>query len=133
VREKRRLSVFENRVLRRIFGPKCDEVTREWRKLHKEESNDMYSSPNIVRVLKSRRMGWAGQVELMVERRIVSRFLVGKSEGKRLLGRPRHRWEDKIETDLQEVRFGGMDWIELAQDRGRWRALVSVVMNILVP
>jgi len=125
--------VFENRVLRRIFGPKRDEVTRDWRKLHNEELNDLYSSPNIVRVTKSRRMRRAGHVARMGERRGVFRFLVGKSEGKRPLGRPRHRWEGNIKMDLQEVGCGGMDWIGLAQDRDRWRTLVSAVMNLGVP
>jgi len=101
--------VFENRVLRRIFGPRRDEMTEEWRKLHTEELNDLYSSPNIVRAIKSRRMRWAGHVARMGERRGVYRVLVGKPEGKRPLGRPRHRWEDNIKMDLQEVGCGGMD------------------------
>jgi len=103
LREERRLRVFENRVLRRVFGPKRDEVTGEWRKLHNEELSDLYSLPNIVRVVKSRRMRWAGHVVHMGERRWVHRVLVGKPEGKRPLGRPRHRWEDNIKMDLQEV------------------------------
>ena len=101
--------MFENRVLRRIFGPRRDEMTEEWRKLHTEELNDLYSSPNIVRAIKSRRMRWAGHVARMGERRGVYRVLVGKPEGKRPLGRPRHRWEDNIKMDLQEVGCGGMD------------------------
>jgi hypothetical protein len=127
----RRLKVFENRVLRRIFGPKRGEVTVEWRKLYNEEFNVLYSSPNIVRVIKSRRMRWAWHVARMG--RGLYRVLVGKSGGKRPLRRPRPRWEDNIKIDLQEVKFGGMDWIELAQDRDRWRALVKAVMNIWVP
>ena len=123
----------ENRVLRRIFGPKRDEVTGEWRKLHNEELNDLYCSPNIVRVIKSRRMRWEGHVARMGERRGVYRVLVGKPEGKRPLGRPRRRWEDNIKMDLQEVGYGGMDWIELAQDRDMWRALVNAVMKLWVP
>ena len=103
LREERRLRVFENRVLRRVFGPKRDEVTGEWRKVHNEELSDLYSLPNIVRVVKSRRMRWAGHVARMVEGRGVHRFLVGKPEGKRPLGRPRRRWEDNIKMDLQEV------------------------------
>jgi len=125
--------VFENMVLRRIFGPRRDEVTREWRRLHNKEQNDLYSSPNIVRVMKSRRMRWAGHVARMGEERVVYRVLVGKLEGKRPLGRPRCRWVDNIRMDLQEVGCGCMDWIGLAQDRDRWRTLVSVVMNLRVP
>jgi len=132
LREERRLRVFENRVLRRTFGPKRDEVIGEWRKLHNEELNVLYSSPNIVRVIKSRRMRWMGDVVRMGEGRSVYRVLVGKPGGKRPLGRPRHGWEDNIKMDLQEVGCGGMDWIELAQDRERWRALVNAVMNLWV-
>ena len=108
-------------------------VTREWRKLHNEELNYLYSSLNIFRVIKSRRIGWAGHVARMGERRGVYRILVGKPEGKRPLGRPSRRWEDNIKMDLQEVESGGMDWNDLAQDRDRWRALVNVVMNLRVP
>ena len=107
LREERRLRVFENRVLRRIFGSKRDEVTGGWRKLHNEELRDLYSLPNIVRVVKSRRMRWAGHVARMGEGRGVHRVLVGKPEGKRPLGRPRRIWEDNIKMDLQEVGGGG--------------------------
>ena len=127
-----RLRVFENRVLRRIFGPKRDGVTGEWRKLHNEVLNDLYPSPNIVRVIKSRRMRWVGHVVRIEERRVVHRVLVGKLEEKRPLGRPRRRWEDNIKMDL-EVERGCVDWMELAQDRDRWRELVSTVMNFRVP
>ena len=120
-------------LLRRIFGPRRDEVTDEWRRLHNEELNDLYSSPNIVRVIKSRRMRWAGHVVHMGEERGVYRVLVGKPEGKRQLGRPRRRWVDNIRMDLQKVGCGYMDWIERAQDRDRWRTLVSAVMNLRVP
>jgi len=125
--------MFENRVLRRIFGPKRDEVTEEWRKLHNEELNDLYCSPNIVRVIKSRRMKGTWHVARMGEGRGMYRVLVGRPEGKRPLGRPRRRWEDNIKMDLQEVGCGSMDWIELAQDRDRWRALVNAVMGLRVP
>jgi hypothetical protein len=115
LREERKLRVFENMVLRRIFGPRSDEVTGEWRRLHNEELNDLYSLPNIVRVIKSRRMRWAGHVARMGEERGVYRVLVGKSEGKRPLGRPRRRWVDNIRMDLQGVGCGYMDWIGLGQ------------------
>jgi len=119
--------------LRRIFGPRNDEVTGEWRRMHNEELSDLYCSPNIVRVLKWRRMRWAGHVARMGEERGVYRFLVGKPEGRRPLGRPRRRWVDNIRMDLQEVGCGCMDWIGLAQDKDRWRTLVSAVMNLRVP
>jgi len=125
--------VFENMVLRRIFGPRRDEVTGEWRRLHNEELNDLYSSPNIVRVIKSRRMRWAGRVAHVGEERGLCRVLVGKPEGKRPQGRPRRRWVDNIRMDLQEVGCGYMDWIGLAQDRDRWWTLVSAVMYLRVP
>ena len=131
--EGRKLRVFENMVLRRIFGPRRDEVTREWRRLHNEELNDLYSSPNILRVIKSRRMRWAGHVARMSEERVVYRVLVGKLEGKRPPGRPRRRWVDNIRMDLQEVGCGYMDWIGRAQDKDGWRTLVSAVMNLRVP
>ena len=99
LREERKLRVFENMVLRRIFGPMRDEVTGEWRGLHIEELNDMYTSPNIVRVIKLRRMRWAGHVARMGEEREAYRVLVGKPEGKRTLGRPRRRWVNSIRTD----------------------------------
>jgi len=132
LREERRLRVFENRVLRRIFGPKRDEVTEEWRKLHNEELNNLYSSPNIVWVIKSRRKRWAGHVASMGEGRGVYRVLVGKPEGRRPLRRPRRGWEDNIRMDFREVGCGYVDWMELAQDRDRWRALVSAVMKLRV-
>ena len=103
------MRVFENRVLRRIFGPRRDEITGEWRRLHNEELNDLYSSPNIVRVIKLRRMRWAGHVARMGDGRGVYRVLAWKPEGKRPLGRPMRRWEDNIKMDLQEVRCGGVD------------------------
>jgi hypothetical protein len=108
-------------------------VTGEWRKLHNEELNDLYSLPNIVRVVKSRRMRWAGHVARKGEDRDVHRLLVGKPEAKRSLGRPRRRWEDNIKMDLQEVRGGRGDWKELAQDSDRWRALVGTEREFQVP
>jgi hypothetical protein len=125
--------VFENRVLRRIFGPKRDEVTGEWRTLHNEELRDFYSSPSIIRIIKSSRMRWAAHVARTGEKRNAYRFLVGKPEGKRPLGRPRCRWVDNIRMDLGEVGWGDVDWIGRAQDRKRWRALVNSVLNLWVP
>ena len=125
--------MFENGVLRRVCGPKRDEVTGEWRKQHNEEQNDLYSLPNIVRVVKSRRMRWAGHVARMGEDRGVHGLLVGKPERKRPLGIPRRRWEDNIKMDLQEVGVGRGNWMELAQDRDRWRALVGTVRDFRVP
>jgi len=131
--EERKLRVLENMVLRRIFGSRRDEVTGEWMRLHNEELNDLYCSPDIVRVITSRRMRWAGHVARMGEERGVYRVLVGKPEGKRPLGRPMRRWVDNIRMDLQKVGCRYMDWIGLAQDRDRWRTLVSAVMNLRVP
>jgi hypothetical protein len=133
LREEYKLWVFENRVLRRIFGPKRDGVTGGWRKLHNEELHNLYSSPSIIIIIKSRRMTWAGHVARMGEKRNVYGLLVGKPEGKRPLGRPRCRWIDNIEMDLLEIRFSVVDWIGLAQDRYRWRALANAVMNFRVP
>jgi hypothetical protein len=119
--------------LRKILGPKRDEVTGEWRKLHNEEFCDLYSSPSIIIIIKSRRMRWAGHVVRMGERRNAYRLLVGKTEGKRSLGRPRRNWVDNIRMDLGEVRWGDVDWIGLAKDRNRWRALVNSILNLRVP
>jgi hypothetical protein len=119
-------------VLRRIFGPKRDEVTGGWRKLHNEELRDLYSSPSIIRIMKSRRMRWAGHVVRMGEKRNAYRLLVGKPEGKRPLGRPRRRWVNYIKMNLLEIGRDGVDWIDLAQDRDKWRFLVSAVMNLRV-
>jgi hypothetical protein len=132
LREEHRLRVFENRVLRGIFGPKRDGVTGKWRRLHNEELNDLYSSPNIIRVIKSRKLRWAVQVARRGESRGAYRILVGRPEGRRPLGRTRRRWEDNIKMNLQEFGWGGMEWIALAQDRDRWRALVNAVMNLRV-
>jgi hypothetical protein len=112
--------VFENRVLRRKFGTKRDVVTGEWRKLHNKELHILYSSPNIIRQIKSRRMRWVGHVARMSEERNVYMVLMGNPEGKRPLRRPRHRWEDGIRMNLREIVWGNVDWIQLAQDRDRW-------------
>jgi hypothetical protein len=128
VREEHKL-----RVLRRIFGPKRDGVTGGWRKLHNEELHDLYSSPSIITIIKSKKMRWAGHVARMGEKMNVYRLLVGKPEGKRPLGRPRRRWIDNIKMDLLEIGLSVVDWIGLAQDRYRWRALVNAVMNLQVP
>jgi hypothetical protein len=111
------LRVFGSRVRRRIFGPKRNEVIGEWRKVHNGEFHDLYSSCNIARVIKSRRTRWAGHVARMGDSCIQRFYWVSK--GKRPLGRPRHRWEENIKMDLQEVECGDMDWIDLTQDRGR--------------
>jgi hypothetical protein len=123
LREERRLRVL------RIFGPKRAKVTGVWRKLHNEKLNDLYSSFTFVRVIKSIRMRWTGRATRIGDGRGMHRVLMGKPEGKRPPGRPRLRWEDNIKADLQKVGCGGMDWIELAKDRYRWRALVNAVMN----
>jgi hypothetical protein len=117
--------VFESRVLRRIFRQKRDKVMGRWRKLHNEELRDLHSSPSIIRIIKLRKMRLAGDVARIWEKR--------KPEGKRLLGKPRHRWVDNIKLHLGEIGWGGVDWIGLAQDRDKWRALVNAVMSLLVP
>jgi hypothetical protein len=125
--------MFENRVLRRIFGPKRDEVMGDWRKLHNEELHNLYSSPYIIRTIKSRRMRWAGHVAQTGDTRNAYRILVGKTEGKRPLGRSRRRWVDNIIIDVRERGWDVMDWIDLAQDRDHWKAVVNTVMNLRVP
>jgi hypothetical protein len=119
-------------VLRRIFGSKRDEIMGGWRKLHNEFHN-LYSSPNIIRVIKSRILRWAGNAARMREKLNEYRVLVGKPEGKRPLERPRCRWEDNIKMDLREIEWRGVDWIHLAEDRAQWRALEKTVMNLRVP
>jgi hypothetical protein len=126
VREEHKLRVFENRVLR-------DGVTGGWRKLHNEELHNLYSSPSIIKIIKSRRMRWAEHVARMGEKRNVYRLLVGKPEGKRPVGRPRRRWIDNIKINLLEIGLNVVGWIGLAPDRYRWRALVNSVMNLRVP
>jgi hypothetical protein len=125
--------VSENGVLRGIFGPKRDEVTGDWRNLHNEELHNLHSSPNIIRMMESRRMRWAGNVERMGAKRNPYRKLEGNPEEKRVLGRQSHRWVDSIKIDLREIGWDGVDWIDLAQDRDQWRALVNTVMNLRVP
>jgi hypothetical protein len=120
-------------MLRRIFGPKRDEVTGEWRKLHKEGLHDLYPFPSIIRIIKARRMRQAGHVVRMEEKRNAYRLLVGKSEGRRSLGRPKRRWLDNIRLDLFEVGWSNVDWIGVAQDRDRWKDLVNSVLNLRVP
>jgi hypothetical protein len=131
LREEHRLRVFENRVLR-IFGPKREE-NGSWRKLHNDGLHNLYSSSNIVKVIKSRRMRWAGHMARVGEGRILYRVLVGRPEWKRLLGRPWRRWEDNIKMDLREMGIDGANWIRPAHDRVRWRAFVSTVMNLRFP
>jgi hypothetical protein len=133
LREEHKLRVFENRVLRRIFGPKKDGVMGRRRKLHNEELHNLYSLPSIIRIIKLRRMRWAGHVALMGEKRNMCRLLVRKPEVKRPLGRPRCRWTCNIKMDLLEIELCIVDWIGLAQDMHRWRALVNAVMNLWVP
>jgi hypothetical protein len=132
LREEHRLRVFENRVLRKIYGPKREE-DGSWRKFHNDELHNLYSSPNTVKVIKSRRMRWARHVARMGEGRGVYRILVGRPEGKRPLGRHRRRWEDNIKMDLREIGLDGSNWIRLAQDRVKWLAFVNTVMNLRVP
>jgi hypothetical protein len=118
-----------------MFLDKCllQVLAGGWRKLHNEELHNLYSSPSITRIIKSRRMRWAGHVARMGEERNVYRLLVGKPEGKRPLGKPRRRWMDKIKMNLLVIGLNVVDWINLAQDRYRWSALVNSVMNLRVP
>ena len=128
--------MFENKVglvLRKIFEAKTEEITCEWRKLRIAELHALYSSPNIIRSLKSRRLRWAGHVARMEQSRNAYRVLVGKPEGKRHLGRPRRRWEDNIRMDLREVGCDTGEWMDLSEDRDEWQAYVSAVMNLRVP
>jgi hypothetical protein len=130
LKEQHRLRAFEDRVLRRIFGPKMDKVTGELRKLHNEMLHNLYSSPNISRQIKSRRMKYARYVARKGEDRKVYKVLVGKPEGKRPLGR--RRWENGIKMDLTDTGWEGVEWVHLAQDRDRWWACWNTVMNLWV-
>jgi hypothetical protein len=125
--------VFEKRVLRSIFGPKKEKVTGGWRRLHNEELHNLYTSPDIIMVIKSRKMRWAGHVVQMGEMRNAYNILVGKSEVKRPFGIPRLRWEDNIKMDLKEIGWEGVDWIHQVQDRVQWQALMNMVMKLCVP
>jgi hypothetical protein len=133
LRELHRFRVFENRVLRRIFGPKRGEVIGGWRKLLDEKLYKLYCSPSVIRMNKSRRMRWAGHVARMGENMNAYRILVGNPEGKTPLGRSRHWCVDNIKMDIREIEGGGMDCIDLAEDRDKWRAVVNTVMNLQVP
>jgi hypothetical protein len=124
--------VLENRVLRR-FGPKRGEVMGGWRKQYSEELHNFYSSPSIIRMMKSRRMRWAGHVARMGEKRKAYRLFVGTPKGKRPLGRPRHKWVGNVKMDVREMGWGGMDWIDLVQDRAQCIALVNTAMNFRSP
>jgi hypothetical protein len=127
LREERRLRAFEGRVLRRIFGPKRDEVARGWRKLHNEELHNLYPSPSIIRMIKSGRMKWAGHIARMRDKRNAYRILVGRP-----LGRPRRRWVENIKMNRRELELDSMDWIDLAQDKDQWRVLVNTIINLWV-
>ena len=133
MREEHRLRVFKNKVLRKIFGAKKDEFTAEWRKLHNAELHALYSSLNIIRNLKSRRLRCARHVARMKQSRNAYRVLVEKPEENRPLRRPRRRWEDNIKMDLREMGCDPGEWIDLAEDRDLWRAYVRAVMNLRVP
>jgi hypothetical protein len=133
LRKKHKPRVFQKRVLKRIFGRKRDDLTGGWRKLHNKKLYNMHFAKSIIKMIKSRRMRWAGHVARMEEKRNAYRILVGKPEGRRLLGRPRRRRVDNIQMYLREIEWDSLDWIDLAQDRDNWRALVNVVMNIWAP
>ena len=132
IKEAFRLRVFENRILRRIFRPRRD-GNGEWRRLHNEELHSLYRSPNIVRVIQSRRLRWAGHVARMEEGRSAFKILTGKPTGKIHSGRPRRRWEDNIRMDLEEIGINAGNWVDSAQDRNYWRALVNAALNLRVP
>jgi hypothetical protein len=133
LREEHRLRVFENKVLRRIFGQKRVEVTGEWRKLHTEELHNLYSSPNIIRTIKSRRMRWAGYLARIGKKRNPYRISVRKRGRKRPLRRPKRKWVNNTKIDLRAIEWDGMDWIDLAQDTYQWRTFVKTVMKLRLP
>jgi hypothetical protein len=132
-KEEHRLRVFENRVLRRMSGHKREEVVGGWKSLLNEELHNVCTSPNIIRVIKLRGMRWVGHVVCMGEMSNAYQILVRKSEGKRPLRRPRHRWEGNIRMDLREIGWEGVDWIHMVQDRDQLQAHVDMVMNLWVP
>jgi hypothetical protein len=132
LREGKRLRLFANRVLGRIFGLKRDEVRGGWRKLHNKELHKLHSSPSIIKMIKSRRIRWTGHIARMGEKRTTYRLVVGKLEGKKPLGRPRRGWVDTTQMNLRDIGQGGLDYIDVAQDRDQWRDLVNTVMNVRV-
>ena len=133
LREEHRLRVFGNRILRRIFGPKRDE-NGEWKRFHNEELHSLYCPPNIViRVIKSRRLIWAGHVARLEEGRSAFKILSGTPTGNRPLGRPRHRWKDNIRIDLKEIGIIARNWFDSAQDSNYWKTLVNAALNLRVP
>jgi hypothetical protein len=135
LKEEHRVRVSENRVLKRIFGPKREEVAGDWRRLHNEGLHNLYTSPIIVKVIKSRRMRWTGHIARMGEMRNAYKSLVGKPERKRPRGRPRHRWEDSItrRMSLRGIEWESVEWMHLAQDRDQLWAVVNTVMKFRVP
>jgi hypothetical protein len=134
LREECKLRVYENRVLMRILEPKRNEIIGGWRKVHKEEFDNLYPSPpNTFRMIKSRRIGGEGYVACMKEKRTSYRILMRKPKGERPLGRLTHRLEENIKTDLREIGRGGMEWIRLVQDRDQWTALLYPLMSLRVP
>ena len=133
MKEKQRVRVLKNKVYRKIFEAKRDKITREWRNLHNAELHALYSSPNVIRNLKSRRLRWSGYVARMEQSRNAYRVLVGKPEAERSLEMPTSRWEENIKMDLREVVCYPGEWINLTEDREQWRAYVRAVMNLRVP
>ena len=127
-----RLKIFENRILRRIFGPKRDE-NREWRRLNNEKLHSLYRSVNTVRMIKSRRLRWAGHLDRIEERRSAFKMLTYNPTWKRPLERPRRRWGDNIRMDLEEIGINAGNWVDSTQDGNYWRALVNAALNLRVP